>query len=473
MLFNGSLASLGTGITYLLQVVCCYLATRSICALIQSARVRVRLWGGFLFLTITAWMSLWIPTRASGFVHYSYSLRPLPSLFPASLHIALPVADVLASYVARLVPAAAYLYISLLLISVVHLIFQSARLKAVLRQTQPPSHRLHLRFRRLCLQLSITRCELDLSPEVNSPATCYSWRSHVLLPVELVPRLDEDQLDDVLRHELLHVKRKDYLWDRLAALGCRLVFFHPLVWLGYRHLRWERELACDHAVVPECTEARLRYAECLTTLARWLTERKGLSPGISFFSSESLLAVRVRTLLREPHRSSTPGVIARTGLAAIVATISMVLMPGVGLSLYSPIHLTSLLTEGSARSGHAHKKAIGANHAFGSRAGSRGTPTMVLQASIPTLPQILSDSLPKALPVLSSSTTASVETDSAYVKGDIRQRGSRNIWDESPAPLATAPKWRTLAIRAITGGVGMVAGGIGVDDDDGPRKRGR
>jgi beta-lactamase regulating signal transducer with metallopeptidase domain len=473
MWFNGSLASLGTGITYLLQVVGCYLATRSICALIQNARVRVRLWGGFLFLTITAWVSLWIPTRANGFVHYSYSLRSLPSLSPGSLHVALPVTEVLASYVARFAPAAAYLYISLLLISFAHLIFQSARLKAVLRQTQPPSHRLHLRFRRLCLQLGIAHCELDLSPELSSPATCYSWRSHVLLPVELVPRLDEDQLDDVLRHELLHVKRKDYLWDRLAALGCRLVFFHPLVWLGYRHLRWERELACDHAVAPECTEARLRYAECLTTLARSLTEGKGLFPGISFFSSESLLAVRVRTLLREPHRSSTPGAIARTGLAAIVATISLMWMPGVGLSLYSPIHLTSLLMNGSARSGHSRKKAIGARHAFGSRVGDRGTPTIALQAPISTLPQILSDSLPKALPVLSFSTAASVETDSAYVKGDLRPHSSRNIWDESPAPLATAPKWRTLAIRAIAGGVGIAAGGIGVDDDDGPRKRGR
>ena len=64
MWFNGSLASLGGGITYLLQVICCYLATRSICALVQNARVRVRLWGCFLFLTVAAWVLLLRSTRS-------------------------------------------------------------------------------------------------------------------------------------------------------------------------------------------------------------------------------------------------------------------------------------------------------------------------------------------------------------------------------------------------------------------------
>jgi hypothetical protein len=46
------------------------------------------------------------------------------------------------------------------------------------------------------------------------------------------------------------------------------------------------------------------------------------------------------------------------------------------------------------------------------------------------------------------------------------------VWDETPMPLASPPKWRTLAIGAITRGVGMATGRVDVDDDDGPRKRG-
>jgi hypothetical protein len=362
-----------------------------------------------------------------------------------------------------------------LLISAAYLIFQSVRLKAVLRRTQPPSQVLHLRFQRLCLELNISRCELRLSTDLSSPATCYWWRSHVLLPVELVPRLDDGQLDDVLRHELLHVKRKDYLWDRLAALGCRLVFFHPLVWLGYRHLRWERELACDHAVVLESTEARLRYAECLTKLARWVMERKSFSPGISLFSSSSLLAARVRSLLKEPPVRSVPKSVARAGLAAIVAIGTLLLTPGVELSLYSPIHLTKVLVDGNVSSSHARKKATGVKRAFALRLVDRGTP-LPFQDEIADPPKILSDFPPKALPVLSSSppVDAATETGSPYARRDVKLHNSRSVWDESPAPLATAPTWRTLAIGAITGGLGVAAGRIGVDDDDdGPRRRTR
>ena len=89
-------------------------------------------------------------------------------------------------------------------------------------------------------------------------------------------------------------------------LGCRVVFFHPLVWLAYRHLRWERELACDYAVVRESSEARLRYAECLTNLARWFMARRMSSSGITFLSFESLLKVRVRAVLSEPSLYSPP-----------------------------------------------------------------------------------------------------------------------------------------------------------------------
>jgi beta-lactamase regulating signal transducer with metallopeptidase domain len=473
MWFNGSLASLGTGITYLLQVVCYYLATRLICALVRNARIRVRLWGCFLFLAVGSWVSLWIPIRADGVIHDS--VRSLPSLSRGSLHVALPVADVLASYLDKLASLAAELYILSLLISAVYLILQSGRLKAVLRRTQSPSQQLRLRFQRLCLELGIASCELRLSEELSSPATCYWWRSHVLLPADLPPQLDDDQLEDVLRHELLHVKRKDYLWDRLADVGCRMVFFHPLAWLGYRHLRWERELACDHAVVRECTEARLRYAECLTMLARRFMERKIVSPGIRMFSSESLLAVRVRSLLREPPLDSVSHTVARTGLAAIVATIGLLLTSGVGLSLYSPIHVARFLTDRSVGSGRAHKKASGTRRGFASKATNRGAPVLA-HDEIPKPPEILSDLLPKALPALSASPAAdeSMGTDFPSLKGDNKLPNSRSVWDESPAPLATAPKWRTLAVRAITGGLGVAAGRVGDDDDDdGPRRRGR
>ena len=54
-----------------------------------------------------------------------------------------------------------------------------------------------------------------------------------------------------------------------------------------------------------------------------------------------------------------------------------------------------------------------------------------------------------------------------------RSRISTAIWDEAPMTLAHPPKWRNLVVRAIVNGVTAAAGGIDIDDVDGPRKRGR
>jgi hypothetical protein len=299
-----------------------------------------------------------------------------------------------------------------------------------------------------------------------------------LLPLELVPHLDSDQIEDVLRHELFHVVQHDYLWDRLAALGCRVVFFHPLVWLAYRHLRWERELACDYAVVRESTEARLRYAECLTNLARWFMARRTSSPGITFFSSESLLKVRIRAVLSEPSIYSFSRETARAGLVFIVASVALSLLPGLGLSLYSPIRLASFL----ARPGNAPPSSVRKKRAEAKVAHS-STPKTLTMERLQITPQSGAEGSirsllvipPAALPLLKSSTAGedAAATRSTPVNESTGLQSQHPVWDETPMPLASPPKWRTLAIGAITGAVGIATGQIDPDDIDGPRKRSR
>jgi hypothetical protein len=298
-----------------------------------------------------------------------------------------------------------------------------------------------------------------------------------LLPLELVPHLGRDQLEDVLRHELFHVRQHDYLWDRLAALGCRVIFFHPLAWLAYRHLRWERELACDYAVVRESSEARLRYAECLTNLARWFMARRMSSAGISFFSSESRLKVRVRAVLSEPSIYSPSRRAARTGLVCVLATAAFWLLPGLGLSLYTPIRLTSFLgRSGNAPSSSLRKKGAGgkANHSSLTKVLGMETVQMTPRSGAESIKSLLN--IPSApLPVLSLSAAGddTTATKSASVKRDVEPTTRHAVWDETPMPLASPPKWSSLAIGAITDAVGMATGQVDPDDVDGPRKRTR
>ncbi len=78
MQFDRSIASLGLGITYFVQVALAYLTTLSICAFIRNARLRVRIWGGFLVWAIAAWVLLWIPAQEIRPVHAVFRSVPLP-----------------------------------------------------------------------------------------------------------------------------------------------------------------------------------------------------------------------------------------------------------------------------------------------------------------------------------------------------------------------------------------------------------
>jgi beta-lactamase regulating signal transducer with metallopeptidase domain len=435
------------------------------------------MWGGFLFLTIAAWLLLWVPSRAANSVHFVLTSTSLPA---SNLHLALPMKTIWASYVAKLAPTAWRVYVVLLLALLLHLLVKSMQLRSVLRRTQQPSPQLELLFRRLCLQLGIRHSELGLVSELRSPATCYWLRSHVLLPAELIPHLDSDQLADVLRHELTHVKQHDYLWDRLAALGCRLVFFHPLVWLAYGRLRWERELACDLAVVGKRAESRLTYAECLTRLARWFAEKSSRSEGIGFSSSQSLLAVRVRALLSEPSSYSNVEKVARVALVAITSIAALFLVPSLGLILYSPAPLSALLHP--VRDVHNDSMKTPRRKAPHTSLDKGVTTPSVWSVSQPKRPQAvdrLLDSQLTSMPVLTNSSTvaeSAAEARPVYsdmTKDDARLRPSNTVWDEAPTTLASPPKWRSLVVRAITDGVAAAAGGIDIDDVDSPRRRSR
>lgn len=90
---------------------------------------------------------------------------------------------------------------------------------------------------------------LVLSEEVSEPGAWGVLRPRVVLPASMAGHLSPDELEAVLLHELIHIRRWDNLIARsLMVLRC-LLWFHPLVWWLDRRCLVERELACDQRVV--------------------------------------------------------------------------------------------------------------------------------------------------------------------------------------------------------------------------------
>ena len=189
------------------------------------------------------------------------------------------------------------------------------RLRGAIAKAQQTLPELAQIFETECREVGVSRCQILEMPGLGSPGTAYAWNPVVVMPEGIGAFLDDQQLGDVLCHELMHVKRLDFLWNTFAELCRCLLFFHPAMWLALQNLARERELACDCAVM-ELRQGRTKdYALCLTRLARRQVAALRLESSSHLTLLDSFLALRVKALLAERHRRSRTIRYATTALA--------------------------------------------------------------------------------------------------------------------------------------------------------------
>ncbi|HET9216113.1 MAG TPA: M56 family metallopeptidase [Terriglobia bacterium] len=103
------------------------------------------------------------------------------------------------------------------------------------------------------------------------PAVFGIVRPVLAWPVDLSERLEDQELEAILLHELTHQRR----WDNLTAAVHMVVeavfWFYPLVWWIGSRLLEEREKACDEAVLRLGGESRT-YAEGILKVCEFCLE---------------------------------------------------------------------------------------------------------------------------------------------------------------------------------------------------------
>ncbi len=455
-------------LTYLLKSTAAYLFLCLLARLIRNAHIRFRLYGLFLVTAGATWLYLLLSfglgvresmRGADGVIsarHFSVSLDP--ALLPA---------------LAKGISLASWGYGIILVLLLARFCGDSWQLRKFLRTSQLPPDALSFLFDLVRSRKGSPLCGLWLVEDLRSPATTGWWHPKVLLPRDLLPRLSAQQLVHVLHHELIHVRRRDYLWDRLSTLGCYLIFFHPAAWLARHRLRWERELVCDEGAAPRSGEARLEYASCLTTLANWWFVEGQPAGQIDFLSSPpSLLAARIGALLNEP---SPDGSCRKTALTVFAAGALAVCTSWAPQFAIFSSRTPTLDFARNQLLPHPKQVAGGIKRAHVSR--TRKPDRFILPtAAFASSATPLNLNFPVVVPVLSSS-TSTVTTNSLsragasgspdalnanVVSRDELQSASK-VWDESPpqTPRRRASKIGSVALRVLKLGIGVAASQIG------------
>ncbi|HTZ60474.1 MAG TPA: M56 family metallopeptidase [Acidobacteriaceae bacterium] len=316
--------------SYVLKTTLAFAVCLLLSLLAGSAGRRFILWLGFLFGITAYWF--WL-------IREAIFGSPVPLVSPGaetqSVAPSVGVFQIPPSWAFPLGVGLRILVVAYLLILAWLVVTQLRKLRQlrwILGFTSPPPPEIQRAFVPLASKLRVARSRLLVLAGASSPAT-FGWiRPTIVLPDVCLER-DRSELEDILLHELHHVRRWDFLWNGLAV-GCRtLLFFHPAAWYAVREMEFARELACDLAAVSDSPKRRVRYAECLIRFARMHSAQDARNWGIDFASSSRQLKARVHSILAGSRTSPVWLVCSRVACGFVVLAAFLSVEPSVGLLL--------------------------------------------------------------------------------------------------------------------------------------------
>ena len=159
------------------------------------------------------------------------------------------------------------------------------------------------------------RARFLVSDRVTGPVT-FGWREATILLPPGFSALPAVVQRTVACHELLHVRRRDWLVSLFEEAVRALLWFHPAVWLLLSRLGLSREQVVDAEAV-RLTGARRAYLEALRAIA--LQPRRAAIPGLPFFHHRGHLRERVAQLSKEVSMSRPRIATVVTAFAAVLA----------------------------------------------------------------------------------------------------------------------------------------------------------
>ncbi len=153
----------------------------------------------------------------------------------------------------------------------------------------------------------------------QSEKVCTPLTYGIVHPVILIPenifRENREQMECILLHEYMHIRRCDTTLKLIAAFVLCVHWFNPMIWLLYVLLNRDIELACDESVVSRLGEgARAGYARTLILLEE---QKSGLALIGSHFSKNAT-EERITAIMRSKKITIGTMIVSAVLLAAFV-----------------------------------------------------------------------------------------------------------------------------------------------------------
>ena len=194
----------------------------------------------------------------------------------------------------------AILALLMALVGMIRMVYQLRSLRQIRRHSGQVDYPGEL-VRSISRKIGVTkRVEVHHYPGVAVPMTI-GWRHpRIILPEKT---WEDNELELILHHELVHIRRRHFLVRTLEEAVRNLFFIHPLVHLLTREITVWREMACDSELLATSETTERDYA---TLLYRALSESGNLTPLAlsASISANPDIKKRIETMTHYPRESN-------------------------------------------------------------------------------------------------------------------------------------------------------------------------
>ncbi|TWU06317.1 M56 family metallopeptidase [Stieleria varia] len=129
------------------------------------------------------------------------------------------------------------------------------------------------------------------------PAVLGILRPTILIPSVVTQGKTATELEPLIAHELIHVRRGDLWWSLLQSIAKSLWWFHPLVWFSGRMLNHEAERSCDEETVSSLGCAPSVYARSLLDVLEQ-KHRLQAAPALPGVRPIDITAIRMERIMK-------------------------------------------------------------------------------------------------------------------------------------------------------------------------------
>ena len=93
----------------------------------------------------------------------------------------------------------------------------------------------------------------------------FGWKHPIIVLPDSIKN-NPQKLDMAIQHELVHIRRSDYLLQLVISIIQSLFWFHPLIYIGTKEIETFREISCDQEVLNTSDIHPKNYANLLLEL---------------------------------------------------------------------------------------------------------------------------------------------------------------------------------------------------------------